>query len=73
MKNVAVLTEDEAFALFFFPIRGIWQLKNPHPWEFAIQGKKMPEGGGGGLEGGRSWNWMMHKFNIRGVIVNYNA
>ena len=30
MKNVAVLTEDGAFALFF----------RPHPHEFAIQGKK---------------------------------
>ena len=30
MKNVAVLTEDGAFALFF----------RPHPREFAIQGKK---------------------------------
>ena len=30
MKNVAVLMEDGAFALFF----------RPHPREFAIQGKK---------------------------------
>ena len=30
MKNVAVLTEYAAFALFF----------RPHPGEFAIQGKK---------------------------------
>ena len=30
IKNVAVLTEDGAFALFF----------RPHPREFAIQGKK---------------------------------
>ena len=42
MKNVAVLTEDGAFALFF----------RPHPREFAIQGKKnanawgQPAGGG---------------------------
>ena len=26
--------------LFLSPPRWIWQLKNPHPWEFAIQGKK---------------------------------
>ena len=44
MKNVAVLTEDAAFALFF----------RPHPREFAIQGKKnanaqgSARGGGGG-------------------------
>ena len=41
MKNVAALTEDGAFALFFRPHPGgIWQLKSPHPREFAIQGKK---------------------------------
>ena len=39
--------------LFSFPPREIWQLKSPHPREFAIQGKKMlmpgdqPRGGGG--------------------------
>ena len=27
--------------LFSSPPRGIWQLKSPRPWEFAIQGKKM--------------------------------
>ena len=60
MKNVAALTEDGAFALFFpSPPLGIWQLKSPHPREFAIQGKKMlmpggqPRGGGGA---GRRWN-----------------
>ena len=26
--------------LFSSPARGIWQLKSPRPWEFAIQGKK---------------------------------
>ena len=26
--------------LFSSPPRGIWQLKSPHPQEFAIQGKK---------------------------------
>ena len=26
--------------LFQSPPRGIWQLKSPHPREFAIQGKK---------------------------------
>ena len=51
MKNVAVLTEDGAFALFF----------RPHPWEFAIQGKKMLMPGGGGGGAGRRWNWLMHK------------
>ena len=27
--------------LFSSPPRGIWQLKSPHPREFAIQGKKI--------------------------------
>ena len=42
--------------LFSSPPRGIWQLKSPHPREFAIQGKKNANargsalwGGGGGL------------------------
>ena len=41
--------------LFSSPPRGIWQLKSPHPREFAIQGKKnaikcpgVSPGGGGG-------------------------
>ena len=38
MKNVAVLTEDGAFALFLSS--RIWQLKSPQPRELAIQGKK---------------------------------
>ena len=41
IKNVALLTEDGAFALFFSsPPRGIGQLKSLHPREFAIQGSK---------------------------------
>ena len=39
MKNVAVSTEDGAFAVF----------SRPHPWEFAIQGKTEKGGGGGWL------------------------
>ena len=38
MKNVAVLSEDGAFALFF----------RPHPREFAIQGKKNANARGSG-------------------------
>ena len=53
--------------LFSSPPRGIWQLKSPHPQEFAIQGQKNAStwgsaqergGGGGGAE--CSWNWLMH-------------
>ena len=56
MKNVAVLTEDGAFTVFFRPL----------PREYAIQGKKNARGsaraGGGGGEGGcgRRWNRLMH-------------
>ena len=47
IKDVALLTEDGAFALFF----------RPHPREFAIQGKKNANSrgsarGGGGLGAG---------------------
>ena len=55
--------------LFSSPHRAIWQLKSPHPPEFAIQGKKKNanargsarEGGGGG-GARRRWNWRMHKY-----------
>jgi len=48
MKNVAVLTEDGAFALFFLsPRPGMWQHKSPHPPEFAIEGEKNTDGRGG--------------------------
>ena len=40
MKNVAVLTEDVAFALFFRPHPRGFDSSSPHPHEFAIQGKK---------------------------------
>ena len=61
MKNVAVLTEDRAFALLF----------RPHPWGFDSSRVPTPENllskpkknapparGRGGT--GRSWNWLMH-------------
>ena len=43
MKNVAVFTEDGAFALFFRPHRGGFAAhqESPPPLEFAIQAKKM--------------------------------
>ena len=61
MKNVAVLLEDGAFALFFRPHPGEFDSsKVPTPQEFAIQGKKNANalcvcvcvcvgGGGGGV------------------------
>ena len=46
MKNVAVLTEDGAFALFF----------RPHPGEFGIQSKKKANvRGQHGRGGGEGW------------------
>ena len=49
--------------LFSSPPRGIWQLKSPHPREFAIQGKKnanareSARGGGGGVLGAGGIDW----------------
>ena len=45
--------------LFSSPPRGIWQLKSPHPREFAIQGKKilMPGGQPGGALGTAGIDW----------------
>ena len=41
MKNVTLLKENGAFALFFCPHPGGFDsARVPIPWEFAIQGKK---------------------------------
>ena len=40
--------------LFSSPPRGIWQLKSPHPREFAIQGKKNANARGS-ARGGGGW------------------
>ena len=49
MENVAALTEDGAFTLFF----------RPHPREFAIQGKKIANARGqpGGVLGAGGIDW----------------
>ena len=39
---------------FSSPPRGIWQLKSPHPREFAIQGKKNANARGS-ARGGGAW------------------
>ena len=45
--------EDGAICrLFSSPPRGIWQLKSPHPREFAIQGKKNANARGSARGGG---------------------
>ena len=79
MKNVALLTEDGAFALFFRPRpppppTGVWQLKSPHPREFAIQGKKMliprDQPGGVGLGAG-GIDWCISSAGVKiGVWIN---
>ena len=61
MKNVTVLTEDGGICpLFLSPPRGIWQLKSPHPREFAIQGKKNANAPGSAPRGWGSWLLLMH-------------
>ena len=40
---------------FLSPPRGFWQLKSPHPREFANQGKKMLMPGGQRGGGGGGW------------------
>ena len=40
---------------FSSPPRGIWQLKSPHPREFAIQGKKNANARGSAGGGGGGW------------------
>ena len=63
MKNVAALTEDGAFALFFRPHRGGFDSSRvPTPGNLPSKAKKMlmpggkPGGGGEGLgAGGIDW------------------
>ena len=73
MKNVALLMEDEAFALFF--LSPPWG--SPHPREFAIQGKKtlMPGGqpGGGGGLGAAGIDWCINSIKDQGYIYIYLA
>ena len=57
MKNLAVLTEDGAFALFFHPYPGGFDsLRVPTPGNLPSEAKKrMP--GGSAQEGGGAWGW----------------
>ena len=68
MKNVAVLTEDGAFALFFRPHPGGFHSSRvPTPGNLPSKAK-----GGGGARGegaGHSWNWLMHY--VGGVTVAF--
>ena len=67
MKNVAVLTEDRAFAVFFRPHHGGFDSSRvPTPRNLPSKAKKMltpggqPGRGGGGGGAECSWNWLMH-------------
>ena len=62
IKNVAVLTEDGAFALFFRPHPGGFDSSgDPTAENLASKAKKMLTPSGHTGEPGRSWNWLMHK------------
>ena len=59
MKNIAVLTENGAFAFFFCPHPvGFDSSKVPTPGNLLSKAKKklMPGGQPGGGGAGRSWN-----------------
>ena len=63
MKNVAVFTEDGAFALFFRPHPGEFDSSRVStPGNLPSKAKKMlmPGGHPGGGGAGRCWNWLMH-------------
>ena len=68
IKNVALLTEDGAFALFFRPHPGGFASSRvPTPGNLPSKAKKMliPGGQPGGGGPGRRWKWLMHK---RGTV-----
>ena len=63
MKNVAVLTEDGAFALFFRPHPGEFDSSRvPTPGNLPSKAKKNANARGSaqGGEAGRRWNWLMY-------------
>ena len=60
MKNVAVLTEDGAFALFFRPLSGGFAAQeSPPPWNLPSKPKKMlmPGSQPGGVLGAAGIDW----------------
>ena len=58
MKNVAVLTNDGAFALFFCPHPGGFDSsRDPTPRNLPSKAKKMVMGGEGGQPGREGWGW----------------
>ena len=70
LKNVVVLTEDGAFALFFRPHPGRFDSSRvPTPGNLPSVAKKilMPGGQPGGRGARRSWNWLMYKRSISAI------
>ena len=63
IKNVALLTEDGAFALFFLPYPGGFASSRiPTPGNLPSKAKKNANSPGvspGGGGAGRRWNWLM--------------
>ena len=58
MKNVAVLTNDGAVALFFCPHPGGFDSsRDPTPRNLPSKAKEMVMGGGGGQPGREGWGW----------------
>ena len=68
IKNVAVLTEDGAFALFFRPHPGGFDSSRvPTPGNLPSKAQKNANARGSAREGGagRRWNSMMHNIKAR--------
>ena len=80
MKTAAVLIGDvRSRGLGICPLpsstpRSIWQLKCPHPREFAIREKKNANARGLARGGhGCSWNWLMHNITRLKNILRYTG
>ena len=73
MKNVAVLTEDGAFALFFHPHPGGFDsLRVPTHGNLPFMAKKIliPGSQPGGRAGCR-WNWLMHYIFASYLLITF--
>ena len=75
MKNVAALTEDGAFALFFrLHPRGFDSSRVPTPGNFPSKAKKllMPGGQPGGVLGAGGIDWCNNRRDeVDGIIQQY--
>ena len=77
-KCCSVDGERGIWPIFSSPPRGIWQLKSPHPREFAIQGKQKCPGVSPGVGGGGG-RWaqleltdaLIEQISFREVVAAY--